>query len=124
MIKLGIKKIEYRADSTAAWRTLETVSMSAELSEKWSESDAGKYSTVTVTADIRNSSKEKDIILDELSNWFFTYRVTDMNGRTYIFGSNDFRANFTYSRNFGGLKANGYSINIVCKSPDGIKASY
>ena len=123
MIKLGIKKIEYRSGDTDTWKELKIVSLSAQLSEDRRESDAGKYSTVKITADIRNSSRNNDIILEYLSNWFYSYKITDMNNKTYIFGDNDFRAKFTFERGIGGLKANGYSISIEWQSPEGLRAN-
>ncbi|MDR2066018.1 MAG: hypothetical protein LBP85_09985 [Prevotellaceae bacterium] len=124
MIKLGIKKIEYRSsENDNNWIELKTVHLSATLTEEWSEEAAGKYSTVKVNAQIRNSSKTMDLILEYLSNLYWQYRITDMNGREYILGNSEYRANFNYSRSFGGLNANGYEISIEYESPEGIKAS-
>jgi hypothetical protein len=122
MIKLGIKKIEYRADNTDVWHELKTVSLSVILSEDLSDSPAGKYSTVKVDAEIRNSSEDNDAMLRRLSAFFYQYRITDMNGHQYMLGNAEYRANFTFSRSLGDLKTNGYKISIEYKSPDGIKA--
>jgi hypothetical protein len=123
MIKLGIKKIEYRVDNTDIWRELKMVSLSSTLTEDWSDKPAGKYSTVKVEAEIRNSSKANDILLEYLSKWYYQYRITDMNGCQYLLGNNEYRADFNFSRSFGDLKVNGYNISIEYISPDGIKAS-
>jgi hypothetical protein len=123
MIKLGIKKIEYRADNNGTWKELKIVSLSANLSENWKDDDAGKVSTVTVDADIRNSSKDIDIILEYLSQWYWEYKITDMNDREYLLGNTEYRADFTFTRTIGGLKVNGYSIKIEYISPQGIAAS-
>ncbi|MDR0754180.1 MAG: hypothetical protein LBF04_02205 [Prevotellaceae bacterium] len=122
MIKLGIKKIEYRSDKNDMWTELKTVTLSSTLKEKLTEEAAGKYSTVTVEAEIRNSSKNKDIILQYLSKWYFHYRITDMNGRKYLIGNDEYHAIFNYSRSFGDLNINGYDISIEYKSPEQLTA--
>ncbi|MDR2127352.1 MAG: hypothetical protein LBP63_11065 [Prevotellaceae bacterium] len=123
MIKLGIKKIEYRSTENDTWKELKTVSLSAKLTEKWSQDAAGKYSTVNVEAEIRNSSKTNDTVLEFLSKWRWQYRITDMNDRLYILGNSEYCADFNYSRTVGGLNVNGYQISIEYVSPQGIKAS-
>jgi hypothetical protein len=122
-MKVGIKKIEYRAAANDAWKELKTVSLSATLSEEWSNESAGKVSTVTVAAEIRNSSKVNDIIFKYLSNWYYQYRITDMNDRQYLLGNDEYRADFTFNRSIGGLNANGYTIKIEYISPEGLRAS-
>ncbi|MDR1554214.1 MAG: hypothetical protein LBS69_12270 [Prevotellaceae bacterium] len=124
MIKLGVKKIEFRVDANYVWRELKIVSLSASLTEEWNEDAAGKYSTVKITAEIRNSSKQIDIFLKYLSGWDYQYQITDMNDRQYLIGNNEYRADFNYSRSFGDLKTNGYEISIEYKNPEGITASH
>ncbi|MDR1984093.1 MAG: hypothetical protein LBQ28_04650 [Prevotellaceae bacterium] len=122
MTKLGIKKIEYRplGSDESAWAQLKNVSLSATLSEEWSEDPAGKISTVTVKCEIRNSNQAGDKILRHLKDRYYQYRVTDMNDKQYIIGNEDYIPVFLFSRTIGSLKVNGYTVNITYKSPDGI----
>jgi hypothetical protein len=125
-MKLGIKKIEYRhkdAPSATAWEKLNIVQLSGTLSEDWSEEPAGMVSTVTIQAELRNSSEQNDRLLLELLQNQHHYRATDMNGYQYIIGTADYLPRFTYQLSIANLKPNGYELKLTYKSPQGLRAT-
>lgn len=120
-MKLGIKKIEFREkNSSLPFSKLNIVHLSGTLEEKWTGEMAGKLSTATISAEVRNSSRVNDAVLLSLVRKWHVYQLTDMQGIAYIIGDDEYMPEVTLTRSIAKFNPNGYKINITYKSISGL----
>lgn len=91
----------------------------ADFSESWSHDTNGRYSTISISGQIRSDKESsRDYLLAHLGrNHIWLVELID--GVKYIVGSRQFRPTLTFSDTVIGISSNRFSFKITLKSTHG-----
>ena len=105
---------------TANMKKLPFVPESAQLDEKWTYDDNGRYSDVSFSAPIRANKDEYRSILQFLTGKRCIFQIELNSGKKYVIGSKQFIPTFTFTDTVSGNSSSGFIIKIACKSLHGV----
>ncbi len=90
-----------------------------DFSESWSHDTNGRYSTISISGQIRAEKEASRAYLLKHLGRNYIYQVELISGVKYIVGSREFRPTLTFSDAVSGLSSNKFSFKISLKSTHG-----